>query len=91
MPTKVLDDTPLTQKAPTSWNSENTDFNANMASEKAAETAQVPSPHVDVADAKEVKVLSVELADAVAKDKPNYKSRIQITMYLIMLFNTLSE
>lgn len=41
-------------------------------------------------DVKEIKVLSVELADAVAKDNPNYKSRAQISLYMFMLLNTLS-
>ncbi|KAF9873805.1 MFS lactose [Colletotrichum karsti] len=41
-------------------------------------------------DVKEVNVLSVELTDAVAKDKPNYWSRSQITLRAIILFVTLN-
>ena len=69
-----------------------------MASEKAADapdTTNSAPPTTDTNPAsddnvKEVKVLSVELADAVAKDKPNYKSRVQISLYLFMLLDTLS-
>ncbi|KAF3803796.1 Lactose permease [Colletotrichum gloeosporioides] len=39
---------------------------------------------------KEVKVRSVELTDAVAKDKPNYRSRSQVTLCVIILFVTLN-
>lgn len=42
-------------------------------------------------DLKEVNVLSVELTDAVAKDKPNYRSRSQIALFSFMLFATLSR
>ena len=44
----------------------------------------------DAPNVHEAKVLSVELADAIAKDKPNYRSRSQIAMYGFMLFATLS-
>lgn len=70
-----------------------------MASEKEAEAAAASNRAPAAAsteptsdgDAKEIKVLSVELADAVAKDKPNYKSWAQISLYMFMLLNTLSE
>ncbi|KAL2113989.1 hypothetical protein VUR80DRAFT_1285 [Thermomyces stellatus] len=69
-----------------------------MTSEKAAEAALANEPvpaATDIdptsdGDAKEIKVLSVELADAVAKDKPNYRSRAQISLYLFMLLDTLN-
>lgn len=69
-----------------------------MASEKMAKAAPTTNTapaatgteHVSDGDVKEVKVLSVELADAVAKDKPNYWSRSQISLYFFMLLNTLS-
>ena len=67
-----------------------------MGSEKAAEVANNSAPAATDTEptsdgnAKEVKVLSVELADAVTKDKPNYMSRAQISLYLFMLLNTLS-
>ncbi|KAH9242546.1 hypothetical protein K456DRAFT_1743730 [Colletotrichum gloeosporioides 23] len=41
-------------------------------------------------DVKEVQVRSVELTDAVAKDKPNYRSRSQVTLCVIILFVTLN-
>ncbi|KAJ4245053.1 hypothetical protein NW762_014263 [Fusarium torreyae] len=50
-------------------------------------TAGVP---LDAPNVHEAKVLSVELADAIAKDKPNYRSRSQIAMYGFMLFATLN-
>lgn len=46
---------------------------------------------LDNMDVKEVKVRSVELTDAVAKDKPNYRSRSQVTLCVIILFVTLSK
>ncbi|MBE3045273.1 hypothetical protein IMZ48_22520 [Candidatus Bathyarchaeota archaeon] len=69
-----------------------------MASEKKADVFSVPetapavveAEHAGSADVKEAKVMSVALADALAKDKPNYKSRVQITMYLFMVLDTLS-
>ena len=70
-----------------------------MASEKASKPAKAENKAQAVPDTKsasdgglkEVKVLSVELADAVAKDKPNYKSHVQISLYLFMLLDTLSK
>lgn len=50
--------------------------------------AATPANNVEV---KEVNVQSVELADAVAKDKPNYRCRSQIALYGFMLFATLSK
>ncbi|KAG7118871.1 Lactose permease like protein [Verticillium longisporum] len=41
-------------------------------------------------DIKEVKVQSVELADAIAKDQPDFRSRSMITLYALMLFATLN-
>lgn len=69
-----------------------------MVSEKAAEAAHANNPAPVATDTeptsdgnvKEINVLSVELADAVAKDKPNYKSCAQIGLYMFMLLNTLS-
>ncbi|KAF6814727.1 MFS lactose [Colletotrichum sojae] len=69
-----------------------------MASEQTPEISLVNLPREDAAvlkdfndvDVKEVKVLSVELTDAVAKDRPNYRSRSQITLCIIMLFVTLN-
>lgn len=39
---------------------------------------------------KEVNVQSVALADAIAKDKPNYKSKSQMTLYAMMCLCVLS-
>lgn len=59
---------------------------------QALEHVEVPSATVpDNVKFKEVNVRSVELADAVAKDKPNYRSRSQIVLYGCMLFATLSK
>ncbi|KAM0285172.1 hypothetical protein ACHAQH_001601 [Verticillium albo-atrum] len=41
-------------------------------------------------DVKEVKVQSVELADAIAKDQPDFRSRSMMTLYGLMLFATLN-
>ncbi|KAM5349849.1 hypothetical protein ACJ41O_006354 [Fusarium nematophilum] len=64
---------------------------ARHVSDKRNDDARAPS---DIAlgamDAREVNVQSVELTDAVAKDKPNYRSRSQITLYGFMLFATLN-
>lgn len=40
--------------------------------------------------AKEVNVQSVALADAIAKDKPDYKSKSQMTLYAMMCLCVLS-
>jgi hypothetical protein len=40
--------------------------------------------------AKQTKVQSVELADAIAKDAPNYWSSSHLQLYGIMLFATMS-
>ncbi|KAF6815924.1 MFS lactose [Colletotrichum plurivorum] len=69
-----------------------------MAAEQTPEISLANLPRTDAAankdfedvDVKEVKVLSVELTDAVAKDRPNYRSRSQITLCIIMLFVTLN-
>lgn len=53
------------------------------------ELVDIPLPG-DSNDLKEVNVLSVELTDAVARDKPNYRSRSQIALFGFMLFATLS-
>ncbi|KAF0322696.1 lactose permease [Colletotrichum asianum] len=50
-------------------------------------TVNIPLDNMDV---KEVQVRSVELTDAVAKDKPNYRSRSQVTLCVIILFVTLN-
>lgn len=44
-----------------------------------------------VGDSKELKVLSVELTDALAKDQPNYKSKRQLQLMGFMLFATMSK
>lgn len=54
-------------------------------------TEQISNPVDTHSDVKEVKVQSVELADALAKDQPNYKSRSMIALYSLMLFATLSK
>ncbi|EEY13991.1 lactose permease [Verticillium alfalfae VaMs.102] len=56
---------------------------------------QAGAEHVSEADhtqsdIKEVKVQSVELADAIAKDQPDFRSRSMITLYALMLFATLN-
>lgn len=58
----------------------------------AVETLEEP-PVVGPNDVKvkEINVQSVELADAIAKDKPNYWSRSQISLFCFMLFATLSK
>lgn len=55
-----------------------------------AKDTHASSVHHETKDFKEVKVQSVELADAIAKDSPNYWSASQIQLYGIMLFTTLS-
>lgn len=39
---------------------------------------------------KYLKVPSVELADAIAKDAPNYKAKSQVLLYMMVAFCTLS-
>lgn len=48
------------------------------------------APDLVGSDAKEVKVQSIELTDALAKDKPNYRSKSQIMLFSFMIFATLS-
>lgn len=54
-----------------------------------ATTEMVDLPN-DKSKIKEVNVQSVELTDAIAKDKPNYRSKSQILLFSFMLFATLS-
>lgn len=61
----------------------------NATDKPGTELVDIPPPR-DSNDLKEVKVLSVELTDAVAKDRPNYRSRSQIALFSFMLFATLS-
>ena len=67
-----------------------------MPSEKPAETlhaedAQATAPVMGPAKMKEVKVQSVDLANAIAQDKPSYTTRSQFTLYAFMLLCTLSK
>lgn len=66
-----------------------------MASEKQAEATSTPEVvHTETTNhpgIKEVKVQSIELADALSKDKPNYLSRSQLVLYSFMLLDTLSK
>ncbi|KAH8883737.1 lactose permease [Thozetella sp. PMI_491] len=63
-------------------------------SREAARSNNVPelpdSTVPAIGAAKEVKVLSVELTDAIAKDQPNYRSKRQIQLLLFMLFTTMN-
>lgn len=73
-------------------------FPDNMASQQLdiSPTKEQPSarqvPHAvqDHGDVKQVKVHSIELADALAKDQPNFKSASMMKLYALMLFATLS-
>lgn len=47
-------------------------------------------PNTAVGPNQEVKVHSVGLADAIAKDQPKYTSRRQVHLILLMIFATLS-
>lgn len=67
-----------------------------MASEKLVEAfhtedAQGADPNSPPAKMKEVKVQSVELANAIAQDKPRYLTRSHLQLYAFMLLCTLSK
>lgn len=67
-----------------------------MSSEKPAEASHAEDVAPAALDSrpakmKEVKVQSVELAHAIAQDKPSYTTRSQFQLYLFMLLCTLSE
>lgn len=67
-----------------------------MASEKPVEAshtedARAADPNSSPAKLKEVKVQSVELANAIAQDKPSYTTRSQLQLYAFMLLCTLSK
>ena len=67
-----------------------------MASKKPAEAlhakdAQATAADMGPAKMKEVKVQSVELANAIAQDKLSYTSRTQFKLYAFMLLCTLSK
>ncbi|KAM0324123.1 hypothetical protein ACHAQA_008315 [Verticillium albo-atrum] len=61
-----------------------------LPSKEQAVTQHASNTAHDHGDIKEVKVQSVELADAIAKDQPNYRSRSMISLYALMLFATLN-
>lgn len=67
-----------------------TSANADKPTHEGVEMAATATARSDI-DVKEVNVRSVELTDALAKDKPNYRSRSQIALYAFMLFGTLSK
>lgn len=59
---------------------------------KATTTDHVSAVDVPAAaGSKELKVSSVGLTDAVAKDQPNFRSKNQIQLYAFVVFSTLSE
>lgn len=55
------------------------------------EDAQQATPESRPVKMKEVKVQSVELANAIAQDKPSYTTSSQLKLYAFMLLCTLSE